>query len=45
MIPVSQAMPKQRALTLREDEYRNEVGIICCKKCRTPRQASVTIEG
>ena len=45
MIPVSQAMPKQRTLTLRDDEYRNEDGIICCKKCRTPRQASITIEG
>ncbi|MBE6984992.1 MAG: AAA family ATPase [Ruminococcaceae bacterium] len=43
MIP--RLLPKQRALMLRDDEYRNDEGIIFCKACHTPRQATVAIEG
>ena len=30
---------------LREDEYINESGLICCSKCRTPRQKRIEITG
>ena len=30
---------------LREDEYINESGLICCSKCRTPRQKRIDISG
>ena len=30
---------------LREDEYINESGLICCNKCRTPRQKRIEISG
>ena len=30
---------------LREDEYINESGLICCSKCRTPRQKRIEISG
>ena len=30
---------------LREDEYLNESGLICCSKCRTPRQKRIEISG
>ena len=30
---------------LREDEYINESGLICCRKCRTPRQKRIEISG
>lgn len=29
----------------REDEYINESGLICCSKCRTPRQKRIDISG
>ena len=30
---------------LREDEYINESGLICCSKCRTPRQKRIEVSG
>ena len=30
---------------LREDEYLSENGMICCSKCRTPRQKRIEISG
>ena len=30
---------------LREDEYINESGLICCSKCRTPRQKRIEVPG
>ena len=30
---------------LREDEYINESGLICCSKCRTPRQKRIDVTG
>ena len=30
---------------LREDEYINESGLICCSECRTPRQKRIDISG
>ena len=30
---------------LREDEYINESGLICCSKCRTPRQKRIEVTG
>ena len=29
----------------REDEYINESGLICCSKCRTPRQKRIDVTG
>ena len=30
---------------LRENEYINESGLICCSKCRTPRQKRIEVAG
>ena len=32
-------------LSLREDEYVNEDQLICCSKCRTPRQKRIEVAG
>ena len=32
-------------MQLREDEYINESGLICCSKCRTPRQKRIEVSG
>ena len=32
-------------LSLREDEYLNEDGLICCSKCHTPRQKRIEVAG
>ncbi len=45
MIPIAQVLAGRSPFTLRDDEYKNSGGIICCKKCHTPRQSSVTIDG
>ena len=34
-----------RPVQLREDEYLDESGLICCSKCRTPRQKRINAVG
>ena len=32
-------------MQIREDEYLNKDGLICCSKCHTPRQKRIEISG
>ena len=34
-----------RPFSLREDEYLDENGLICCSKCHTPRQKRIEVNG
>ena len=46
MIPISIEIENLiHPVQLREDEYINESGLICCSKCRTPRQKRIEITG
>ena len=46
MIPISAEMEELiHPLVLREDEYLNEDNLICCSKCRTPRQKRIEVAG
>lgn len=41
MIPICTEIENLiRPVQLREDEYINESGLICCSKCRTPNSGS-----
>ena len=46
MIPISTEIEGLiYPLSLREDEYLNEDNLICCSKCRTPRQKRINAMG
>ena len=46
MIPISTEIEDlSHPLSLREDEYLNEDGLICCSKCHTPRQKRIEVAG
>ena len=46
MIPISAEIEGLiHPLSLREDEYLNEDSLICCSKCRTPRQKRIEVAG
>ena len=45
MISVYEALQGKSDNLLKEDEYRNESGVICCKKCHAPRQIMLPVEG
>ena len=46
MIPICTEIEKLiHPEQLREDEYLNDEGLICCSKCRTPRQKRIEVMG
>ena len=46
MIPICTEIEKLiHPEQLREDEYLNDEGLICCSKCRTPRQKRIAVMG
>ena len=45
MISVYEALQGKSDNLLKGDEYRNESGVICCKKCHAPRQIMLPVEG
>ena len=46
MIPISTEIEGLiHPAELREDEYRNEDGLICCSNCHTPRQKRIEVAG
>ena len=46
MIPISTEIENLiHPVQFREDEYINESGLICCSKCRTPRQKRIDVTG
>ena len=46
MIPISTEMEGLiHPLSLREDEYRNKDGLVCCSNCHTPRQKRIEVAG
>lgn len=44
MISVYEALQGRTDNTLKEDEYRNEAGLICCKNCHSLRQILLPVE-
>ena len=43
MIPVLEAFTVETDNELREDEYRNDMGLICCKNCHSLRQITFAV--
>ncbi len=43
MIPVLEAFTVETDNELREDEYRNDMGLICCKNCHSLRQITLAV--